>query len=293
MQKFYSKLTVILLILSFIYVIYISYINVFNIFVGAVVSVNSDGQLEIEDVVDFTDSYYAGVRKGDIILEVNGNKEPTKEVRRGYLANVKSLVVDRHGDEIEIENVSLLSQENLFIYLIPIIFYSISLFCIFMILKINKARKKESAYILALFLLAVAVAYVSSGGSGKGEYISGFIVISTMTCVPPLYMHFMYQYLKELGTEIISWRVLLCLYAVPFINIVLEILFKDMVLAAFNLLSFFALAFITIIITLRAAKKLKGTEIGNVLSAFALILISSFSPFMLFFIIPYLFHLIS
>ncbi|MED1457993.1 ATP-binding protein [Bacillus safensis] len=290
MQKFYSKLTVILLILSFIYVIYISYINVFNIFVGAVVSVNSDGQLEIEDVVDFTDSYYAGVRKGDIILEVNGNKEPTKEVRRGYLANVKSLVVDRHGDEIEIENVSLLSQENLFIYLIPIIFYSISLFCIFMILKINKARKKESAYILALFLLAVAVAYVSSGGSGKGEYISGFIVISTMTCVPPLYMHFMYQYLKELGTEIISWRVLLCLYAVPFINIVLEILFKDMVLAAFNLLSFFALAFITIIITLRAAKKLKGTEIGNVLSAFALILISSFSPFMLFFIIPYLFH---
>lgn len=84
MQKFYSKLTVILIILSFIYVIYISYINVFNIFVGAVVSVNSDGQLEIEDVVDFTDSYYAGVRKGDIILEVNGNKEPTEEVRRGY-----------------------------------------------------------------------------------------------------------------------------------------------------------------------------------------------------------------
>lgn len=137
MQKFYSKLTVILIILSFIYVIYISYINVFNIFVGAVVSVNSDGQLEIEDVVDFTDSYYAGVRKGDIILEVNGNKEPTEEVRRGYLANVKSLVVDRHGDEIVIENVRLLSQENLFIYLIPIIFYSICLFCIFMILKIN------------------------------------------------------------------------------------------------------------------------------------------------------------
>lgn len=122
MQKFYSKLTVILIILSFIYVIYISYINVFNIFVGAVVSVNSDGQLEIEDVVDFTDSYYAGVRKGDIILEVNGNKEPTEEVRRGYLANVKSLVVDRHDDEIVIENVRLLSQENLFIYLIPIIF---------------------------------------------------------------------------------------------------------------------------------------------------------------------------
>lgn len=244
MQKFYSKLTVILIILSFIYVIYISYINVFNIFVGAVVSVNSDGQLEIEDVVDFTDSYYAGVRKGDIILEVNGNKEPTEEVRRGYLANVKSLVVDRHGDEIVIENVRLLSQENLFIYLIPIIFYSICLFCIFMILKINKSRKKESAYILALFLLAVAVAYVSSGGSGKGEYISGFIVITTMTCVPPLYMHFMYQYLKELGTKIISVRVLLSLYAVPFINLVLEIYFKNMVLAAFNLFSFFTLAFI-------------------------------------------------
>lgn len=137
--------------------------------------------------------------------------------------------------------------------------------------------------------MAVAVAYVSSGGSGKGEYISGFIVISTMTCVPPLYMHFMYQYLKELGTKIISVRVLLSLYAVPFINLVLEIYFKNMVLAAFNLLSFFALAFITIIITFRSAKRWKGTEIGNVLSAFGLVLITSFSPFMLFFIIPYFF----
>ncbi|MFS0655575.1 ATP-binding protein [Bacillus sp. 179-C3.3 HS] len=289
MQKFYSRLTFILIILSFIYVIYISYINVFNIFVGAVVSVNSDGQLEIVDVVDFTDSYYAGVRKGDIILEVNGNKEPTEEVRREYLANVKSLVVDRHGDEIVIENVSLLSQENLFIYLIPLILYMICLFCIFMILKINKSRKKESAYILALFLLAIAVAYVSSGGSGKGEFISGFIVISTMTSVPPLYMHFIYQYLKELGTEVISWRLLLSLYVVPIINIFLEIFFKDMTYASFNLLSFFVLAFVTIIITIRAAKKLKGTEIGNVLRAFALILIASFSPFMLFFIIPYFF----
>ncbi|MGE6629908.1 histidine kinase [Bacillus sp. NPDC077027] len=294
MQKFYSKLTVILVILSFIYVIYISYINVFNIFVGAVVSVNSHGQLEIVDVEDFTDSYYAGVRKGDIILEVNGNKEPVEEVRRGYLANVKSLVVDRHGDEIVLENVRLLSRENLFIYLIPVILYSICLFCIFMILKMNKSNKKESAYILALFLLAVSVAYVSSGGSGKGEYISGYIVSTTMISVPPLYMHFMYQYLKELGTEIISWRVLLYLYLVPVINIVLEILLKDNLqplsfLPYINLLSFFVLAYVTIIITIRAAKKLKGTEIGNVLRAFALVLITSFSPFMLFFIIPYFF----
>ncbi len=135
MRKFYSKLTVILVILSFIYVIYISYINVFNIFVGAAVKENSQGQLEVVDVDNFTDSYLAGVRKGDIILEVNGNKKPVEEVKRGFLANVKSLVVDRHGDKIDLENVRLLSQANLFIYLIPVILYSICLFCIFMILK--------------------------------------------------------------------------------------------------------------------------------------------------------------
>ncbi|PCK20233.1 histidine kinase [Bacillus pumilus] len=294
MQKFYSKLTVILIILSFIYVIYISYINVFNIFVGAVVKTNSHGQLEVMDVDNFTDSYLAGVRKGDIILEVNGNKKPVEEVRRGYLANVKSLVVDRHGDEIALENVRLLSQENLFIYLIPVILYSICLFCIFMILKINKANKKESAYILALFLLAVSVGYVSSGGSGKGEAISRVLVIATMNSVPPLYMHFMYQYLKEIGTEIIRRRVLFCLYLVPVTSICLDLFYKNKagpinLLAYVNLLSFFVLAFISIIITIRAAKKLKNTEVSNVLRAFALILILSFSPFMLFFIIPYFF----
>ncbi|AZV53549.1 MULTISPECIES: ATP-binding protein [Bacillus] len=294
MRKFYSKLTVILVILSFIYVIYISYINVFNIFVGAAVKVNSHGQLEVVDVDNFTDSYLAGVRKGDIILEVNGNEKPVEEVRRGFLANVKSLVVDRHGDKISLENVRLLSQENLFIYLIPVILYSISLFCIFMILKFNKANKKTSAYILALFLLAVSIGYVSSGGSGKGEAISRVLVIATMNSVPPLYMHFMYQYLKELGTKIIRRRVLFSLYLVPVTNILLDLFYKNKeepinLLAYVNLLSFFILCFISIIITIIAAKKLKDNAVSNVLRAFALILISSFSPFMLFFIIPYFF----
>lgn len=294
MRKFYSKLTVILVILSFIYVIYISYINVFNIFVGAAVKENSQGQLEVVDVDNFTDSYLAGVRKGDIILEVNGNKKPVEEVKRGFLANVKSLVVDRHGDKIDLENVRLLSQANLFIYLIPVILYSICLFCIFMILKMNKANQKESAYILALFLLAVSIGYVSSGGSGKGEAISRILVIVTMNIVPPLYMHFMYQYLKELGTEIIRRRVLFYLYLVPVTNVLLVLFYKNKagpvdLLAYVNLLSFFVLAFLSIIITIRAAKKLKDNEVSNVLRAFALILISAFSPFMLFFIIPYFF----
>lgn len=84
MRKFYSKLTVILVILSFIYVIYISYINVFNIFVGAAVKENSHGQLEVVDVDNFTDSYLAGVRKGDIILEVNGNKNQLKKLKEVF-----------------------------------------------------------------------------------------------------------------------------------------------------------------------------------------------------------------
>lgn len=85
MRKFYSKLTVILVILSFIYVIYISYINVFNIFVGAnFVKENSHGQLEVVDVDNFTDSYLAGVRKGDIILEVNGNKNQLKKLKEVF-----------------------------------------------------------------------------------------------------------------------------------------------------------------------------------------------------------------
>lgn len=164
----YKYLSLVIIILSFVYVIYLSYISVFNIFVGADVKINEQGKLEVTNVIDYTDEYYSGVKKGDIILEVNGKKGSDVQLERGRLVNVESLTVERDNKSFRLQNVSLINEENLFMYLIPVISYSICLFCIFFVYRINKIRKSTSAYILILFLLFVSVAYVSACGARRG-----------------------------------------------------------------------------------------------------------------------------
>ena len=67
----------------------------FNIFVGADVKINEQGKLEVTNVLDYTDEYYSCVKKGDIILEVNGEKGSDIQLKSGRLVNVESLIVER------------------------------------------------------------------------------------------------------------------------------------------------------------------------------------------------------
>lgn len=113
-NNFYKYLSLAFIILSFVYVIYLSYISVFNIFVGADVKINEQGKLEVTKVVDYTDEYYSGVKKGDIILEVNGQKGSEIQLESGRLVNVESLTVERDNKSFHLQNVSLISEENLF-----------------------------------------------------------------------------------------------------------------------------------------------------------------------------------
>ncbi|MFE0468559.1 hypothetical protein ACFWW3_15915 [Bacillus subtilis] len=136
------------------------------------------------------------MKKGDIILEVNGEKGSDIQLKSGRLVNVESLIVERDNKSFHLQNVSLISEENLFMYLIPVISYSICLFCIFFIYRINKVRKSTSAYILILFLLFVSVAYVSACGARRGEEISTYLLVLTLVSCPVLYIHFIYKYLN-------------------------------------------------------------------------------------------------
>ncbi len=109
----YKYLSLVFIILSFIYVIYLSYSFAFNIFVGADVKINEQGKLEVTNVLDYTDEYYSCVKKGDIILEVNGEKGSDIQLKSGRLVNVESLIVERDNKSFHLQNVSLISEENL------------------------------------------------------------------------------------------------------------------------------------------------------------------------------------
>ncbi len=115
--------SILLILLSLSYIFYLTYINVNNLFVGATANVNNKNQIEITKVSDYTMAYYAGVKKGDIVIKINQNKsvEP-KDLKQNTLKNVRSMTVERSGEIVDLKNLSLLSEDNLFVYLIPVIF---------------------------------------------------------------------------------------------------------------------------------------------------------------------------
>ncbi|MGM0950273.1 MAG: histidine kinase [Bacillota bacterium] len=290
--NFFKYLSLAFIILSFIYVIYLSYISVFNIFVGADVKINEQGKLEVTNVVDYTDEYYTGVKKGDIILEVNGEKGSEVQLESGRLVNVESLIVERDNKSFHLQNVSLISEENLFMYLIPIISYSICLFCIFFVYRINKVRKSSSAFVLILFLLFVPIAYVSACGARKGEEVSTYLLVLTLVSCPILYIHFIYKYFAELGTKLFKKKILIIMYMFPLINLLLEAIMGNRLnsstfLSNLNLISFFVLVLTVSILIHQGIRKIKQNEQKSILKVLSYTNILAFSPFIIFFVIPY------
>ncbi|NRR38833.1 histidine kinase [Bacillus velezensis] len=255
--------SILLILLSLSYIFYLTYINVNNLFVGATANVNNKNQIEITKVSDYTMAYYAGVKKGDIVIKINQNKsvEP-KDLKQNTLKNVRSMTVERSGEIVDLKNLSLLSEDNLFVYLIPVIFFFVCLSCIILILKINKEQDSVSAFILIIFLLTTGIAYVSAGGSSKGDIISRYVNVITLISVPVNYLLFIYQYIKEFGYKIFNGKV----------NLV-----------SISLLYLIALFFITV-----GLIKYKKTEQANILKTFLLINIFAFSPFVFLYVAPYI-----
>lgn len=177
MKLTYTKWSTIFVFLSFLFVIYISYIYVFDIFNGARVEKNGHGQTEVVNVEYLSLAYSSGLKEGDIILKINGQSNLIQDhMINGKLRNVQRIDIQRGNQIISLKNKTLIGRESLFVYLIPLLLYSICLFCIFFIIKINKEPQRKSAFLLILFLLSICVGYLSAGTSGIGDKFSHYVL---------------------------------------------------------------------------------------------------------------------
>ncbi|MEC2334089.1 histidine kinase [Bacillus subtilis] len=286
-----NKISVVLVVLSLIYVIYLTYISNNNLLVGATVSKGKNGDIVITNVDEFSMASYSGIEKGDIVKSINNKKINTNEIKMNKLKNVSSMIVERNGHNLELK-MTLFNDKNFTTYLIPLIFYIVCLFCCFFILKINESKNLLSAVVLIIFLLSASIAYISAGGSAKGDMLSRLIMVVTLISVPLNYLLFLYQYFKELGTKLFNKKVFI-LYLIPVINVVCEIFrshlfFRDYV-PKLNLLAFFFLFIIVGVYFSIILIKNKDTEQAHIIKVLTIINIFSFSPFLCLYLIPYVF----
>ncbi|MED4821419.1 histidine kinase [Bacillus atrophaeus] len=291
MKARYNKISILLVLMSLVYVIYLTYISNNNLLVGASVSKNKKSDVVITNVEDYTMAYYSGIQKGDIVKRINNSNINPNEIKMNKLKNVSSMIVERDGKNVELK-LTLLNDKNFSTYLIPLIFYAVCLFCCLFILKINESKNLLSALILIVFLLSASIAFISAGGSTKGDLLSRCMMVLTLISVPLNYLLFLYQYFKELGTILFSKKVFI-LYLIPAINVVCELFrsylfFRDYV-PKLNLLSFFILFIIVGIYFVLILMKNKDTEQAHIIKILAIINIFSFSPFLCLYLIPYVF----
>ncbi|WJF82395.1 histidine kinase [Bacillus velezensis] len=244
LKKFLKFFSVALLLFSIFYFTFVIYYTQNGIIIGTNVVQVSNQELK---VVDMTRSSYGrlmGLEIGDKIVEINGHKPNKENIYGSYLAKVRQLKVERNDKLIKLDNFEFIyldSPYSFFSYIVPSIFYLLSLICIFYIFRVNLKKDSISAYILICFLLCISIAYLSAGGVTRGYPINRYINLYTFLAVPVLYLNFLYQYFKELNVKFSRGIYILILYNLPLVNIICELFEKHIkynVITSLNLLTF-------------------------------------------------------
>lgn len=296
MRITYNGIFKLLVIFSILLAIYIIILNFKFPYVGASVDINNRDELVIAGVEPKTWAARVGIRAGDIVREINGADpllhHPSK--RYGLLEQVTKLKIEKSGELFEyVIPTSLISYQSLFIMIIPLTVLFLCLFCIYFVYRSNKVKNIKSAHLLNLFLLIIAMAYISASGSSRGDIISRYINLPLFILVPVSYLHFIYQYFNELGKKLFNFNFIRFGYLLVLINFIAEISLNMFwidfnVNRMLNLASFFSLLVLTFVLKFTGLKKIRYSEQSYIVKVLIVTNVLAFTPFLLFYVLPYI-----
>ncbi|MFU1766872.1 histidine kinase [Bacillus amyloliquefaciens] len=291
MKKLIKPFTISIIILSVIYVCYVAFININGLIVGTKIVENKHKVLEVAEMSKTSYGKFVGLKQGDMIVKINNKKPSLKYLKGDTLYHVKSLDIKRNGQQIHLDDfdiVNLNGYYSYFLFVLPLVFYFLSLICIFYIVKVSQTRKSIAGYVLILFLLDISIAYMSAGGPSRGHEFNRYINLFTFIASPIFYLQFIQEYFKELGKKFAN-RLISFLYIIPIINLLNEP-FRHIYSYDFttnlNLVSFFFVTIYAFISVFYHLYKFKYSEHAYILKVLILTNTLSFLPFLLFYVIP-------
>ncbi|MGM0796861.1 MAG: histidine kinase [Bacillota bacterium] len=291
MKKLIKPFTISIIILSVIYVCYVAFINMNGLIVGTKIVENKHKVLEVAEMSKTSYGKFVGLKQGDMIVKINNKKPSLKYLKGDTLYHVKSLDIKRNGQQIHLDDfdiVNLNGYYSYFLFVLPLVFYFLSLICIFYIVKVSQTRKSIAGYVLILFLLDISIAYMSAGGPSRGHEFNRYINLFTFIASPIFYLQFIQEYFKELGKKFAN-RLISFLYIIPIINLLNEP-FRHIYSYDFttnlNLVSFFFVTLYAFISVFYHLYKFKYSEHAYILKILILTNTLSFLSFLLFYVIP-------
>lgn len=297
MSNNFNKTFIFFVVLSISFSIYLITLNINHPYVGANVKINENEEIVITNLEPKSWAEKIGIQIGDVLVEVNGDDPLKHKPIADYhvIEQVESFSLSRDGviKEYSILNETIFSTQSLLIIIIPFTVLTLCLFCSFYIYKSNKRSNLKSANLLNLFLLIIAVAYISATGSSKGDIISRYVNLSTFLLVPVIYLHFLYQYFIELGKKLFNLNFIRLGYSIVVFNLILEVV-KDVIGYSsqtnkiINLISFLIMLVLTFVLKFVGLKKIKYSEQAYIVKVLIVTNVLAFSPFLLFYVIPYI-----
>ncbi|OAS87117.1 MULTISPECIES: histidine kinase [Metabacillus] len=298
MFKINNRFYYLVIAISSVLVVYMTCINILYPYLGAMAKENSKGQFEITLMEPKGWAEKAGLEPGDIITEIN-DKDPQEHdplVKFGALEKINSLKVIKGSKEYKYSvSDEIINYQSFFLNVIPNTLFLLCVFCSFFIYNSNKRLKLTSAHILNLFLLTISLAYISAGGSSRGDLNSRYINLLMFLSVPVLYMHFIYQYFMELGKKLYSIYFVYFGYMLVIFNVCFEFMRMASeqynstynIAKSLNLCSFLILFILTFLLKLFGLKRVRYSEQEYLVKVIITTNIVAFAPFLLLYALPY------
>lgn len=296
MRITFNKVLQVSVFLSIILTLYIILLNYNYPYIGAGLKITDDNQMVITGTEPKTWAEKVGISAGDVVVEIN-NADPmlhSPAIIYGLLEQVSTFKIN--NDDITKEYTvshTLISYQSLFITIIPITVLLLCLFCIYFVHRSNKEGNIKSANFLNIFLLVIALAYISASGSSRGDTISRYINLTLFILVPVSYLHFIYQYFKELGKKLFSINYIRIGYLLVLVNLLSEIVLNyysmDVdIKRILNLSSFFVMLVLTFLLKFIGLKKIRYSDQAYLVKILIVTNVLAFTPFLLFYILPYI-----
>ncbi|WP_341299357.1 ATP-binding protein [Lysinibacillus sp. FSL H8-0500] len=233
-----------------------------------------------------------GITFGDVVLNVDGESmnELTSLTYDPVIRVAKELTLLKgNGEIIQIHITPFDIPEHLFyILILPGSYYLLSLILSFFLYK--KQKNSSLINLLILFILTIALAYVSIGASGRLNSIGTIVNRSSMLLCLVILIHFLRNYFIFLNLKWSFIKKIKLLYTIPLIILIFSIvsivypftnpLFSQITLGLFLILLIVVLGILGIGYIRYKTPQLK---------IFLLSIIIPFLPFLLLFVVPKIF----
>ncbi|WP_461200137.1 sensor histidine kinase [Anoxybacillus sp. TBDG-1] len=284
---------VIAMVIASIAALYLTILNVKHPLVGMDVVENKNGNMIVNDLYEFGWAKTHGIHIHDQVLKVDGKPPLSHFTVRKYktIEQAKTITIQR-GNKIQTFTVDYQShgtEQWLYYIILPTIFFLFAVGLSVFLLRLRPDN--NSATVLIYLLLSTGLCYISASLSAKHAPFGRQIFSGAFFMLPPLFLHFVYNYFENEKKVWFAKKIVFSLYwfnVVMFIISLMSIPFRSISEMEVLLTAFFINTVTILALLGKGFVDLKKDEQQHTIKGLLLAISLSTIPFLFFYILPML-----